>query len=78
MYLSHESTILNENGVYEITVYVIGDAKTTKEVRIRKYTYLINSEFAARKFLTLYRKKSLHGHALALLNQFKIKEEKEK
>ena len=70
MYLIHESTIKTESGVYEVTVYIVN------QYIPKKYTYLIDSEYAVRKFETIYRSsKKLHGHALALLNKFKVKEE---
>ena len=72
MYLLHESTIKNTNGVIEITVIIVN-----KPVNFKKYTYKIGSEYAARAFHNLYRKgRKLHGKALALLNEWKLEEER--
>lgn len=64
MRLIHEATIKQPSGLIEIDVIIIN--KTSK-----RYTYLLASEFLARKFEHLYKKKSLHGKALALLNKSK-------
>lgn len=68
MYLIHESTIKNYDGTIEIALYIVND-KVAK-----KYTYVLSSEWAARQFHRLYRRKSTHGKALSVLNKFKIKE----
>jgi hypothetical protein len=69
MYLIHKSSVKNPDGVVDIEVLIVN-----KE--IKKYTYHLSSEWAARKFHHLYRKgKATHGKALAVLNKFKIKEE---
>jgi hypothetical protein len=69
MYLVHKSTIQNPDGVVDIEVLIVN-----KE--IKKYTYHLSSEWAARKFHYLYQKgRTTHGRALALLNKFKIKDE---
>ena len=68
MYLVHKSTIKNTDGVIDIDICIVDDLK------FKKYTYHLGSEYAARKFHTLYRK-GHHGRALVILNKFKIKEE---
>lgn len=67
MYLIHESTIKNYDGTIEISLYIVNE-------KARKYTYVLSSEYAARQFHRLYRRKSTHGKALTILNKFKIKE----
>jgi hypothetical protein len=67
MYLIHESTIKNPDGVIDITVHVI-EKKTRK-----KYEYHLSSQKAAETFHSLYRKGSkCHGKALSILNKNKI------
>ena len=73
MYLMHESTIRQPNGIIEITVGIVNESENCK-----KYTYRIGSEYKARRFHNLYRKsRKLHGKALAILNESNIKEDKE-
>ena len=69
MHLIHEATIKNPDGVIDIHLYIVND-------HIKKYTYHLESEFAARQFHFLYRKgKGMHGAALKILNRFKIRKE---
>ena len=68
MKIIHRSTIKNVDGVIDIEILIVDDLK------FKKYTYHLNSEYAARKFHTL-RRKGYHGRALNVLNKFKIKEE---
>jgi hypothetical protein len=69
MYLIHESTVKTLEGVYEVTVHIVKDTDR------KRYTYVISSEYAVRRFHHLYRKsRNLHGRALAILNKFKEKE----
>lgn len=71
MYLIHEATVKNTDGVIDVTVYVVEpEARTCK-----KYDYHLASRQAAERFHKLYRRgRSLHGKALAVLNKNKIKE----
>jgi hypothetical protein len=60
------------DGVILIDLFIVN------ENRARKYTYYLQSQFAVEKFEKLYMKgRKFHGKALAVLNQFKIKPEKE-
>jgi hypothetical protein len=68
MKIIHRSTIKNNDGVIDIDILIVDDKK------FRKYIYNLGSEFAARKFHSLYRKR-LYGRALNVLNKFKIKKE---
>jgi len=69
MYLQHHSTIVQPDGVIEIEVAIIEPVKKKFGV----YKYYLGSEFAARKFHSLYKVgRSAHGRALAVLNKFKI------
>lgn len=71
MYLIHKSTIKNSDGVIDIDVIVVNE----KTMKPKQYTYHLSSEYAAKKFHSLYTKgKKLHGTALNLLNKFKIKD----
>jgi len=68
MYLIHESTIKEANGMIEISVIVVNGKKNFK-----RYTYDIPSQKAAEMFHSLYRKGSkCHGKALSILNKSKI------
>jgi len=68
MRLRLESIIKLESGLHEVSVWIIEDFK------MRKYVYLVPSEFQVRKFNALYKRgKRVHGKALALLNKHKIK-----
>lgn len=72
MYLIHEATIRNFDGVIDIHVRIVNGFK------FGNYVYHISSEWAGRRFHFWYRKgREYHGLALAVLNRFKIKEEKE-
>jgi len=72
MYLIHESTVRWPEGLIDISVIIVNDDKSSKS-----YTYHLSSEWASRRFDTLYHKgRAVHGKALAVLNKFKIKEEK--
>lgn len=67
MYLIHESTIKNPDGVIDIVVYVV------RGFNMKRYEYHIGSAAAEKKFHRMYRKgRRLHGRALAILNKFKI------
>ena len=68
MKIIHRSTIKNCDVVIDIDICIVDDLK------FKKYTYRLGSEYAARKFHALY-KKGYHGRALVILNKFKIKEE---
>jgi hypothetical protein len=68
MKIIHRSTIKNVDGVIDIDICIVDDLK------FKEYTYRLNSEYAARKFHSLYRK-GYHGRAMVILNKFKIKEE---
>ena len=69
MHIQHNATIKNMDGVVDVDIYIINNTA-------KRYVYHLSSEFAAEKFHKLYRKgKLFHGKALAILNQFKIKEE---
>lgn len=73
MYLIHESTIKNTDGVIDISVIVVSKL-TGGYKKMKRYTYNVSSEFAARQFHSLYKKgRKLHGKALNVLNQFKLK-----
>jgi len=73
MKIIHRSTIKNVDGVIDIDICIVDDLK------FKKYTYHLGSEYAARKFHKLYRKsRSTHGKALAVLNKFKIRQEDKK
>ncbi len=72
MKLLHEATIKNTDGTIEITIWILNPEA---EKKCRQYTYVVNSEWVAKKFLSLYKRKATHGKALALLNKFKIKEQ---
>jgi len=37
----------------------------------KRYTYILNSEYFLRKFLQLYKRKVIHGRAIAFLNKNK-------
>ena len=66
MYLIHKSTVKQVNGVYAVDVVIVNK-------KPKHYSYQVSSEFAVRKFETLYGLgKKVHGHALAVLNKFKI------
>ena len=68
MYIIHEATIKQMNGIIEISVIIINKVART-------YTYALPSQFAVDQFEYLYRKgRKLHGRALAILNKFKLKE----
>jgi len=69
MKIIHQATIKNCDGVIDIDILIVDDLK------FKKYTYHLNSEYAARKFHML-RRKGYHGRALEVLNKFKIKEDK--
>lgn len=72
MYLVHRSTIKNPDGVIDIDISIVDREK------IHSYTYHLRSEWAVEKFNWLYKKsRKTHGKALEILNQFKIKKEKE-
>lgn len=69
MYLRHNATIQNMDGVVDIDLFIVN------ENTAKRYVYHLSSEFAAEKFQKLYNKgKRYHGKALTVLNQFKIKE----
>jgi hypothetical protein len=62
------------DGIIDIEIYIIEEKKTC-----RKYTYHLQSEYAARKFHQFYSKgRKFHSKALAILNKFKIKENNNK
>ena len=71
MYIIHEATIKQPNGIFDVCVVVIDkDKKHT-------YTYPLTSEKDVRSFEFLYKKgRTFHGKALVLLNKNKLKEEK--
>ena len=69
MYLIHESTIKQPNGVIEISVQVI-NGKTSR----KHYDYELASQKAAEDFYQLYLLGSkCHGKAISILNKNKIK-----
>lgn len=71
MYLIHRGTIKNTDGVIDVEVSIVKDKK------VNTYNYHLSSDHAAEKFHAFYRKgRDFHGKALAILNKFKIKEEK--
>lgn len=59
------SSVREGDGLYEITVEV-------SEKTVRRYTYVIGSEYAVRTFENFYRR-GFHGKALSVLNKFKEK-----
>lgn len=66
MYLIHLSTVKQINGVYAVDVVIVNK-------KPKNYSYQVSSEYAVRKFETLFKKgKEVHGRALAVLNKFKI------
>ena len=67
MTLLHTSTVHQPDGLIEVNVYI--DRK--------EYTYILNSKFALRQFEKFYKRTGTHGKALAILNKFKVKEDKE-
>lgn len=78
MYLLHEATVKNFDGIIDVTVHIITE-KDGLPIERKGYVYHIRSDWAYQKFLTFYRKgKKFHGRALAYLNNFKIKEERER
>jgi hypothetical protein len=69
MHIIHESTIKQENGIVEVSVYIVNE-KTAKH-----YTYGLQSDWAAEQFHKFYRKgRKFHGRALQYLKKFQIKE----
>jgi hypothetical protein len=67
MYLIHEATIKNFDGVIDVHVHVV------KEFKRSVYIYHIRSEWAVRQFSKFYRRgRKFHGRALKYLNDFKI------
>lgn len=74
MHLIHLSTVKQPDGIIEVEIIIVDPENQRKKT----YTYYLGSEFAYHKFYNLYKKgRKLHGYALAQLNKFKIKEEKE-
>jgi hypothetical protein len=72
MHIIHESTIRNESGVIEITIFIV-NKKTAK-----RYTYGLSSSWAAEQFHKWYRKgRVFHGKALQFLKNFQLKGERE-
>ena len=71
MKLMHESTVKNYDGLIDISVYVVNENKA------KRYTYTLSSEFAAREFFSLYKRRK-PGAALNFLKKNNInKPEKE-
>ena len=67
MYLIHESTIKNPDGVIDVDFSIVNDQQ------VKSYRYHLRSEWAAEKFHRMYRKgRKFHGRALTILNKFKI------
>jgi hypothetical protein len=76
MYLIHEATIKNFDGVIDVTVHIVTE-KDGLPVKRKGYVYHIKSAWAVDKFLFNYRRgKKFHGLALQYLVNFQIKEEK--
>ena len=72
MHIIHESTIRNESGVFEVTIFIVNENST------KQYTYGLSSAWAVDKFEKLYRKgRVFHGKALQFLNKFQLKGERE-
>ena len=70
MYLIHESTVRNFDGVIDITVHVVN-----KKAR-KRYEYHLASQSKAEEFHRLYRQgNKCHGKALTVLNRNQIKKE---
>ena len=71
MYLIHEATIKNFDGIIDVHIHIVKDFKRNS------YIYHIRSEWAVRQFSKFYRMgRKFHCRALSYLNNFKIKEEK--
>lgn len=69
MYLIHESTIKNPNGVIEISVQIV-NGKTSR----KHYNFELTSQKAAEEFHWYYRLgRKCHGKAISILNKNKIK-----
>ena len=72
MYLIHEATPKHPDGVIDVHVQIVNKNKR------KGYVYSLSSEWAVRRFHFYYRKgRRFHGLALAILNKFKLKGEKE-
>lgn len=68
MYLTHQSTIRQPDGLFEIDISIVN-----KPNNFKKYNYKIASEWATRQFDMYYRKgRKFHGIALSILNKFKV------
>lgn len=68
MYLIHESTVKQPNGVIEVTVLVVNESGSRK-----RYTFVLRSAMVAELFQFYYNKgRGLHGVALTVLNRHKI------
>lgn len=73
MYIIHEATIHQPEGIIDVHIIIVNHSDK------KSYVYHIKSAWAVGKFMTFYKKgKKFHGRALTYLNNFKIKEEREK
>jgi hypothetical protein len=65
MYLIHEATVKNSDGIIDVTVYIV------REKIRKKYEYHIKSAWAVEQFEFFYNKgRKCHGKALSFLNKF--------